>query len=211
MKLQASSLLEIARTLQLTETDFVELEKRYCPVPIRSEEDFFQLILTIGNTEGEPGRAQEVVLDLEERIAIVKHKLKFIDEHAKPGVVCLTGIHSLELTDNPYWKTIIKVAGGKTYDIKQIDEAGFNPDILLIFGNPMEQLFEYLPRLLSLNEWRNTTAVKNNAVFLLNGKNHFQGLGLKLADDIESLAEIFYPQQLTYGRNGDTWIHFELN
>jgi iron complex transport system substrate-binding protein len=74
----------------------------------------------------------------------------------------------------------------------------------------MERQLGGLATLLSLEEWRNTDAVKNNRVFLIDGDRNLQAMDLNVASDIEILAEILYPQYLTFGGNGESWVQFEL-
>lgn len=209
MNLPQYSLSEITKALQIPDTKLFEIEQKYHSASITSEEKLFDFILSIGIAEEKTSLAEGIVFDLEERINIVKHKLKFIKDDVKPKVLCLTSIHPLSIETNPYLAEIIQISGGKPYNLGQEEGGVLNPGILLIISDQMERLFGDLAVLLSLDEWKSTDAVKNNAVFLLDGSKHFSGFGLQVADDIEILAEIFYPQQLTFGGNGETWVQFE--
>jgi iron complex transport system substrate-binding protein len=109
-----------------------------------------------------------------------------------------------------YLAHVLRIAGAKMYNPEASSESEFNPGVVLVISEQMERLFGDLAILLSLDEWKNTDAVKNNRVFLIDGENNFQGMDLNIASDVEILAEIFYPQYLTFGGNGESWVQFEL-
>lgn len=148
--------------------------------------------------------------DLEERINIVLHKLKFITEDQKPSVLVMTGVNppEYEMTDRLH--NLLRMGGARVYDPHVGGEEVFNPDLILILADRLEQLFGDLGVLLSLDEWKGTNAVKNNRIYLVNRENNLSDDDSKLADDLEMLAEIIYPQYLTYGGNGDKWVQFDV-
>jgi|SRR5690606_9721072 len=154
---------------------------------------------------------QSSIEDIEERINLVSHKLKFINEDQKPSVLVLSGVNPPVFEGNAHLEDIIKIAGAKVYDSQITDgEKVFNPDVLLIVSDKMESIFSDVAVLLSLDEWKSTNAGKNNKVFLVDGRDLFQGYSANIADEVEILAEILYPHYLTFGGNGDSWVQFEL-
>jgi len=209
MDLTFSPLSQIVKSLELPESLIDKLESEY--EPIDSKEELFQLIQDVGIAGGKVEEAADTVADLEERINIIGHKLKFIGDEQKPAVLVLTAVNPPIFESNNYLEEILKITGAKMYDA-QISGGDkiFNPDIVLIISERMETLFGDVGVLLALEEWQNTNAVKNNKVFLINGKEQFQGYSSRIADDIETLAEIIYPQYLTFGGNGESWVQFEV-
>lgn len=178
---------------------------------ISSKEELFQWIQQVGIEGSKVDVAADLVADLEERINLVQHKLKFIEEEQKPSVLVLSGVVPLVIEKNNYLKEILEIAGSKLYDIEMAGLGqALNPDIVLIISDHMESLFSQVGGLLSTEEWQSTHAVKKNRVYLINGEHNFMGYGSRIADDLEILAEIIYPHYLTFGGNGETWVQFEL-
>lgn len=175
-----------------------------------TEEELFKFIRKVGNEGGMDEKAENLVFDLEERINIVKHKLKFIDDSQKPTVLILSEVNPPVFEPSHYLAHVLRVAGAKVYNVDVSNGNIFNPGVILVIAEQMERLFGGLATLLSLDEWRNTDAVKNNRVFLIDGSNNLQGMDLNIASDVEILAEILYPQYLTFGGKGESWLQFEL-
>jgi|SRR5690554_3494077 len=172
-----------------------------------TEEELFKFIRKVGNEGGMDEKAESLIFDLEERINIVKHKLKFIEEDRKPSVLILSEVNPPVFEPSPYLAHLLRIAGAKMYSP---DENVFNPSVILVISEQMEQQFGGLATLLSLEEWKNTDAVKDNRVFLIDGSEGFHSMDINVASNIEILAEILYPQYLTFGGNGESWVQFEL-
>lgn len=175
-----------------------------------TEEELFRFIRKVGSDGDQTERAEELIFDLEERINIIKHKLKFIDEGQKPSVLVMSDVIPPVFETSHYLAHLIRIAGGKMYDAEIAEGKRFNPDVILLVAEQMERMFGGLANLLTLDEWQQTNAVKNNRVFLIDGGNNLQGMDTGLAADIEILGEIFYPQYLTFNGKGESWLQFEL-
>lgn len=175
-----------------------------------TEEELFRFIRKVGNEGGMDEKAENLVFDLEERLNIIKHKLKFIDESQKPSVLVLADVNPPVFEPSSYIAHVLRLAGAKIYNPEAPGESEFNPGSILVVSKEMERLFGDLAMLLSLDEWKNTDAIKNNRVFLIDGESNLQGMDLNIASDVEILAEILYPQYLTFGGKGESWIQFEL-
>src|SRR5690606_36481692 len=128
---------------------------------IKSKEELFQWIQQIGIEGNKIEAAADLVADLEERINLIQHKLKFIGEDQRPSVLVLTSVVPVVIETNAYLKDILQIAGSKMYNTlnKEVDQT-FNPDILLIISDRMESLFSDVGSLLSMEEWQNTNAIK---------------------------------------------------
>lgn len=209
MSLVFSPLSQIVNSLDLPESLISKIDGEQ--EPIESKEELFQLIQRVGIEGDKVDEAADMVADLEERINLIGHKLKFIQEDQKPAVLVLKAVNPPVFETNEYLDEILKVVGSKVYDAQISDgEKVFNPDALLIISDQMESLFSDVAILLALDEWKNTNAVKKNRIYLIDGKEQFQGYSTRIADDIEVLAEIIYPQYLTFGGIGESWIQFEV-
>lgn len=206
MSLTLPHLSDIVSRLDLSQPVSEQLVDVYDSVA--SKEDLFQWVQQVGIDGGKIEVAADLVADLEERINLVQHKLKFIGEDQKPSVLVLSELDPMVVESNDYLKEILKIAGSKVYAGNE--EETFNPDVLLIVSDQMESLFGKVGTFLSMEEWQNANAIKKNRVYLINGENNFSGFSSRIADDVEILAEIIYPQYLTFGGNGESWIQFEL-
>src|SRR5690606_11628642 len=206
MSLTLPLLSDIVSKLDLSQPVSAHLADAYDSVA--SKEDLFQWVQQVGIDGGKIDVAADLVADLEERINLVQHKLKFIGEDQKPSVLVLSELDPMVVESNDYLEEILKIAGSKVYAGNE--EETFNPDVLLIISDQMEGLFGKVGIFLSMEEWQNANAIKKNRVYLINGENNFSGFSSRIADDVEILAEIIYPQYLTFGGNGESWIQFEV-
>lgn len=132
--------------------------------------------------------------ELEERLAIVEHKIKFMD---KVPVCVLDTLAHPGLTLMDYAEN---AGAGLTTNA---GEAAF-----LIFyeeGKNLEELMRLVPTLLDEN-W---SAVKYNRVYLLadtyQKTNPADAIALT-----EDIAEMIHPGHFIFGFEGDKWIKFTL-
>ncbi|MFC6099695.1 substrate-binding domain-containing protein [Olivibacter domesticus] len=175
---------------------------------ITNIEQIYQWIADVGKALDVEKRAEALVEELEERINIVIHKLKFIEEGQKPKVLVVEH-NALDDDGKGYLRSIIETAGGKPYKPELGDT---NPGLIVFLTKEkgMYELLGELPVTLEQVEWKNTDAVKNNKIFLVDGAKHLKGNLMQIADDVELLAEILYPQYFVYGGSGESWLKFEL-
>ena len=154
-------------------------------------------------------KADLLAEQLDERIDIIRHKLKFIPREQRPGVLCVRDLSPTVLAHDEYLNSLIEVAGGVPYT--DWDKDGFNPDILiLITDRPVPELLHELPAVLGTRQWAPTNAVKNNGFYLVYNTQYLRQPGAAVADDIEILAEIINPRYFIFGRDADVWMPFEL-
>lgn len=187
----------------------LEKNEEIDPLGIISTEQVYQFITDVGQALDVTETAQTLVEDLQERINIVIHKLKFIEEGQKMKVLLVDSTFADEDDEKGYRRSLIEAAGGKSFK----PELGDNNPGLIIFltkEGGMYQLLGELPLMLKQGEWKNTDAVKNNKIFLVDGAKRLQGNLMQIADDVELLAEILYPQYFVYGGSGESWLKFEL-
>ena len=169
-------------------------------------EAIYTAIRTIGNILNVHPSADQLAEDLEERLNIIIHKLKFITEENKPKITFLDGISPLTTIYNSYLANLTRLAGG----ILQPEITGeYNPDILLIFNEePMVQLLAELPQTLA-SSWSQTRAAAENRIYIIHHTGYLRQPGAWIADDAEILAEILYPNYFVFGRDTDVWMRFE--
>lgn len=173
-------------------------------------EEVFQAIRSIGKTLNIQSEANQLVEDLEERINIIIHKLKFIPEEHRPKVASLHDVSPMATAENEYLSGLISIAGGFAYS--NWDPKNFNPDIILLIPDkPISELINELPNALGTSFWGNTNAVKNNNIYVIHDSRYLRQPGAQLADDTEILAEIINPKYFVFGRDKDVWMPFSFS
>lgn len=141
------------------------------------------------NTENDEVLREE----LHERVAIVSHKIKFMD---KVPVVCLDmlNMQNLVLADE------INAAGG----LLETDILGAVYIIYYQPGKTLNDLMREVPSLID-PEW---AAVKNGRIILLNDDVNKQRTAANGVTLIEDFAEMLHPGYFIFGGEGDKWIRF---
>lgn len=163
-------------------------------------------------------RAEGLIEDLQERVDIIRHKLKFMEN--KPTVACIEWLEPMMVSGN-WVPELVSIAGGlpvlaengkhspyvKWEDIRQQD-----PDVIVVMpcGFPIERTIKEVNLLLQLPGFAELKAVKNDRFYIVDGNQYFNRPGPRIVDSIEILAEIIHPKQFIFGYEGDGWIKFSL-
>ena len=179
--------------------------------------DILKEIKEVAKTLGVEEKGNELVEDLEERIDLVKHKLKFFPD--KPKVVIIEWLSPIMVAGN-WIPELVEIAGGQSLlaengkhsplvDWQQIYDA--NPDVLIIApcGFSIARTLQEIDLILNLPGLRDLTAVKNNRVYIADGNAYFNRSGPRIVDTIEMLAEMITPKYFNYGYESEGWIKFE--
>lgn len=167
---------------------------------------------------GVPEKGDQLIEELQERVDIIRHKLKFID--AKPTVACIEWLEPLMVSGN-WIPELVDIAGGTSIlaepgkhspfvqwtDIQQAD-----PDIILAMpcGFSIERTMKEMHLLLQQPGFADLKAVKNNRIYIADGNQYFNRPGPRIIDSIEILAEIINPKQFIFGYEGTGWVKFAL-
>jgi iron complex transport system substrate-binding protein len=144
----------------------------------------------------------ELPEELQERIDLIKHKLKFIEQ--KPAVACIVNLDTLTLVDSSVAE-LIGIAGGAS------ENQFNNPDIIVVMptGFAISQTMQQMDKLLQLPGFNDLKAAKNNRVYIADG--NFDTINAEqLVTLTEVLAEIINPKQFIFGYEGERWIKFGL-
>ena len=144
----------------------------------------------------------ELAEDLQERIDLIKHKLKFIEQ--KPAVACIANLDTLSLADNSIAE-LVSIAGGAS-------ENQFNdPDTIIVMpvGFGISQTMQQMDRLLQLPGFNDLKAAKNNRVYIADSNFDITDPD-QLVTLTEVLGEIINPKQFIFGYEGEKWIKFGL-
>ncbi len=183
-----------------------------------SLQDILDEIKSTGTILNVPEQAEILLEEMEERINIIKHKLKFIE--TKPKVACIEWIKPLMIAGN-WTPGLVEIAGGNPVLAAKGQHSSFiefedliaaNPEILLIMpcGFSIGQTMKEINTFLELPGWTELNAVKNNQVYIADGNQYFNRSGPRIVDSIEILAEIIHPKQFIFGYEGEGWIKFNV-
>ena len=131
--------------------------------------------------------------ELQERIEIVSHKIKFMD---KVPVVCLDSANN----QNLLLVNEINAAGG----LLETDILGAVYIIYHEEGKTLNDLMREVPSLLD-SEW---PAVKNGRIVLLSDNGEVEHTPLNSVVLVENFAEMIHPGSFIFGFEGERWIRF---
>jgi iron complex transport system substrate-binding protein len=212
-KVCAVSLKDVEEAL----SDLVAAETKIISLEPNTLTDVFREIKEISVSLSVEMAGNQLIEDLEERIDLVKHKLKF--SPTKPKVALIEWLSPLMVAGN-WIPELVEIAGGTPLLAKNGKHSPFvewqqiydvNPDILVIApcGFSIARTLQEMDLLLNLPGWRDLEAVKNNRVYIADGNAYFNRSGPRIVDTIEILAEIITPKYLIYGYEGEGWIKFE--
>ncbi|KAA8482070.1 iron complex transport system substrate-binding protein [Arcticibacter tournemirensis] len=183
-----------------------------------SPDDILKDILQVASRLGVSARAEVLVESLNERIDIIKHKLRFVED--RPSVACIEWLSPLMISGN-WMPEIIEVAGGKPVLAQKGGHSSYvefealkdvDPDILIIAvcGFTIERTIKEIGVLLEYDGWNDLSAVKNNQVYIADGNRYFNRPGPGIIDTAEMLAEIIQPKQFIFGFEGSAWVKFGI-
>ncbi|WP_342647129.1 cobalamin-binding protein [Mucilaginibacter sp. CSA2-8R] len=160
----------------------------------------------------------ELLEELQERIDIIQHKLRFIEK--KPAVACIEWLEPL-MTSGNWVPELVTIAGGTPVlsqagkhspyinwdDLREQD-----PEIIVVMacGFSVERTLKEISTLLQLPGFADLQAIKNQRFYIADGNQYFNRPGPRIVDSIEILAEIINPKQFIFGYEGEGWIKFEV-
>jgi iron complex transport system substrate-binding protein len=167
---------------------------------------------------GADKEAEQLMEDAEERINIIRHKLKF--STVRPTVACIEWLSPLMIAGN-WTPELVGIAGGLPVlaengkhspfvEFERIREA--DPEVIVVMpcGFSIERTLQEISLLLELPGWNGLQAVKNNRLYIADGNQYFNRSGPRLTDSIEILAEIIHPKQFIFGYEGSGWMKFNV-
>lgn len=158
-----------------------------------------------------------VLEQLNERIDIIRHKLKFLE--SKPVVACIISLDPLRIADS--WITeMVEIAGGipviangdHLTEMTLNNISSINPDIIVLMpeGFSMDRSVKEAGRFLTQADFNNLKAIKNNRLYIADSSKYFYQPARELVDSIEILAEIINPKQFVFGYEGEGWMKFSV-
>ena len=151
----------------------------------------------------------ELTEELQERIDLISHKLKFVEQ--RPMVACVTALDPIRLGNDDLAKKI-SLAGGTSISGDAEIMLELNPDVIILKpeGYTMDQAMANVNELLQLPGFTDLKAVKSNRFYIVDGDRFLENNAENFVDAVELLAEITYPKQFIFGHEGRGWIKFTV-
>jgi iron complex transport system substrate-binding protein len=208
----AVSLKDVEEALE----NYLDKEARIISLQPNSLGDIFNDITSVAIALDVPDAGNTLLEDLNERVDIIRHKLKFIEN--KPTVACIEWLEPLMLSGN-WLPGLVSIAGGTSVLTEQGKHSPYvewddirlqDPEVVIVMpcGFPVERTLKEIDILLQLPGFSELKAVKNNRVYIADGNQYFNRPGPRIVDSIEILAEIIHPKQFVFGYEGSGWIKF---
>ncbi len=208
----AVSLPEVEQAL----ADQLEKPARIISLQPDSLEDIFANITEVAQVLDAMPAAELLLEELNERIDIIRHKLKFIDK--KPTVACIEWLDPLMASGN-WIPELVEIAGGTPIMAQKGKHSPYilwedlrleDPEVIVIMacGFSVERTMREMDVLLQLPGFTDLQAVKNLRLYITDGNQYFNRPGPRMVDSIEILAEIINPKQFIFGYEGNGWVSF---
>lgn len=210
----AVSLVDVEAALK----DYLDKPAKIVSLQPISLTDIYNDIREVASALGVEGNAGKLIEELDERVGIIRHKLKFAD--SKPTIACIEWLEPLMISGN-WVPELVNIAGGvpilveagkhspyvQWTDIQQAD-----PDIILTMpcGFSIERTMKEMSTLLQQPGFADLKAIKNNRLYIADGNQYFNRPGPRIVDSIEILAEIIHPKQFIFGYEGSGWVKFSV-
>jgi iron complex transport system substrate-binding protein len=204
--------------VELALDNYLDKEAQIISLRPNSLQDVFNDISTIAKALNAEKAGEELLELLNERVDIIKHKVKFAD--SKPTVACIEWLEPLMVSGN-WVPGLVEIAGGTPILAKQGAHSPYvswddireqNPEVIVVMpcGFSIERTLKEMDLLMQQPGFTDLKAVKNNRLYIADGNQYFNRPGPRVVDSIEILAEIIRPKQFAFGYEGEGWIKFGL-
>lgn len=197
---------------------FLNKQTQVISIEPKRLDDIFENIRQVALALGVKEHGDALLEDLHERIDIIRHKLKFIEN--KPTVACIEWLDPLMISGN-WVPELVELAGGTPVLTQTGAHSAYidwtdirlqDPDIMVVMpcGFPVERTLKEINLLLEQPGFNELKAVKDGKLFIADGNQYFNRPGPRIVDSIEILAEIINPKQFIFGNEGSGWIRFAV-
>ena len=204
------------KDVELSLSDLLEKGCQVISLEPQGLSDIYNDIQKIADQLGVGATGADLLELFEERINIIRHKLKFITE--KPKVACIEWLSPLMIAGN-WTPEIVEISGGDPVLTRKGIHSAYisfeeiqkeDPDIIVLMpcGFTVERTLKEITLMLELPGWNALKAVQENRIYVLDGNQYFNRSGPRITDSIEIMAEIINPKQFVFGYEGKGWIRF---
>ncbi|RYY34645.1 MAG: cobalamin-binding protein [Sphingobacteriaceae bacterium] len=199
-------------------TNYLDKPAQIVSLRPNSLNDILNDIKTVASALNVAPQGEQLIEYLEERLDIIKHKLKFLE--TKPTVACIEWLDPLMISGN-WVPELVSLAGGTPVlaeagkhspYVNWDDVVAANPDIIVVMpcGFAIERTIREMDLLLQQPGFADLKAIKNNRLYIADGNQYFNRPGPRIMDSVEILAEIINPKQFIFGYEGNGWVKFAM-
>lgn len=210
----AVSLKDVETALE----DLLDKDAAVISLQPQTLDDIFADIILVAGKLGVSHDGDLLLESLQERIDIIRHKLKYITD--KPTVACIEWLEPMMVSGN-WIPGMVEIAGGQPVLAENGKHSPYiqweaiqaaDPDIIVVMpcGFAIARTLKEIDVLLALPGFAALKAVKNNRLYIADGNQYFNRSGPRIVDSVEILAEIINPKQFVFGYEGNGWMKFEV-
>ncbi|RYU86870.1 cobalamin-binding protein [Mucilaginibacter terrigena] len=210
----AVSLTEVEQALE----NYLDKQAQIISLQPNSLNDIFNDIKAVAKALNVEDTSERLLEDLNERVDIIRHKLKFMEN--KPTVACVEWLEPMMISGN-WIPELVSIAGGTPILAQAGKHSPYvswdnirenDPEIILLMpcGFSIERTMREINILLEQPGFADLKAVKSNRIYIADGNQYFNRPGPRVVDSVEILAEIIHPKQFAFGYEGTGWIKFAL-
>ena len=154
---------------------------------------------------------EEIKEELQERIDIVVHKLKFFPD--KPGIIFISNLEDFAVHYNMELADLVNKAGGELLFANSWENLIDTDPSIIVLSFPEETVESSLPKISSLLQqpgFSDLKAAKENKVFIFRNDFLQSAKAAEKVDVLEAIAEIITPKYFNFGFEGNIWINFAV-
>ena len=176
-------------------------------------DDIFKDIEHLGQSLGAAAEATALCSAMRTRISAVEERTK---SSQKKSVFCVEWL-APPMNAGNWIPALVEKAGGINLGSRQGEHSHYtswqevgqlDPDLLVImpcgFGIPRS--LQEMKTLQNTPEWQALRPVQEGQVYITDGNQYFNRPGPRIADAVEIMAEILYPEQFPPQHHGTGWI-----
>ncbi len=179
-------------------------------------DDIFKDIQRVGQALGVEAEAEALSTDIRTRIKAVEERAQSQAKTKKKSVFCVEWLDPPMNAGN-WIPTLVEKAGGinlgsvsgeHSHYLSWEEIGTLDPDLLVIMpcGFGIRRSLEEMKALEENPEWQALCPVQEGQVYITDGNQYFNRPGPRIADAVEILAEILYPEQFPPRHHGAGWI-----
>jgi iron complex transport system substrate-binding protein len=157
---------------------------------------------------------EELVSQLQARLDAIAERIARLS--ARPRVACLEWIDPLMAAGN-WVPELLELAGGENLFgtagehspwMTWGDLLASDPDAIVVLpcGFDIERTRVEMKVLTDDSRWSSLRAVREGEVYLTDGNQYFNRPGPRLVESAEIFAEIFHPDQFSFGHENTGWV-----
>lgn len=183
--------------------------------------DVWKDMRTVAASLGVEERAEAEIKKLKSRIdSIQKQAQEAAERRGKPvTVACIEWIDPLmaagnwmpELVELASGTNLFGIAGKHSPYMSWEEIIEKDPDVIIVTpcGFDNKRTLEEMHLLEEKPGYSKLAAVKNKNIVVADGNQYFNRPGPRLIESLEMMAEIFYPQDFSFGHKNKGWLYYK--